>query len=213
MPDTNLPLCIIGAGGFGREVLCLYIDICRQQGKEYKGTVIFAEEDAFWKERTIMDTPVLALSAIRNEPYRFVIAIGNPNVRRHIADTMPTSTRWATLIHPSAIMSDWVTLGTGSIICAGVILTCNISLGRHTHLNLNTTVGHDMTAGDFLTTAPGVAISGNCSFADNVYIGSNAAIREKTTVAGNVTIGMGAIVVKDIFEHGIYAGNPARKIS
>jgi acetyltransferase-like isoleucine patch superfamily enzyme len=110
-------------------------------------------------------------------------------------------------------MSQWVTVGAGSIICAGAVLTCNISLGRHTHINLSTTIGHDTTAGDFFTTAPGASISGNCSFGNEVYIGSNACIREKTTVTGGVTIGMGAVVVKSIAAPGVYAGNPAQKIS
>jgi sugar O-acyltransferase (sialic acid O-acetyltransferase NeuD family) len=211
--ENNLPLCIIGAGGFGREVLCLYIDICRQQRRTYADTVVFAEDDAHWQQRMIMDVPVVPLSAMRDKPYEFVIAIGNPQVRAGIAASMPEDTRWATLVHPAAIMSQWVTAGPGSIVCAGAVLTCNITLGRHTHINLNTTIGHDVTAGDFFTTAPGAAISGNCSFGNQVYMGSNACIREKITVTGNVTIGMGAVVVQHITEPGVYAGNPAKKIS
>jgi len=206
-------LCIIGAGGFGREVLCLYIDICRQEGRPYEGTVIFAEDDAHWQERSVMGIPVQPLSSVQDRPYSFVIAIGDPQARAQVAATMPTSTRWATLVHPSAIGSEWVTTGEGSIICAGAVLTCNISMGRHTHINLNTTIGHDVKAGDFFTTAPGVAVSGNCSLGNQVYIGSNACIREKTTVADQVIIGMGAVVVKNITESGTYVGNPARKIS
>lgn len=211
--ETSLPLCIIGAGGFGREVLCLYTDICRHEGKPYEGKVIFAENDAHWQERSVMGIPVLRLSAVQNQSYIFIIAIGDPRKRAQVAASMPADTQWATLVHPSVIKSDWVIADEGSIICAGSVLTCNIALGKHTHINLNTTVGHDVIAGDYFTTAPGVAISGNCCFGDCVYIGSNASIREEIAVADDVIIGMGAVVVKNITEPGTYASNPARKIS
>lgn len=206
-------LCIIGAGGFGREVLCLYLDICRAQGLPSENTVIFAEADTHWTERSVLGIPVLPLSAVKDQACRFVIAIGDPAVRSRMAASMPLHTQWATLVHPTAVMSQWVSVGAGSIICAGVQLTCNISLGAHTQLNLNTTIGHDTTAGNYFTTAPGVAISGNCRFGEQVYIGSNACIRQQTTVTGHVVIGMGAVVIKDILQPGTWAGNPARPIS
>lgn len=46
---------------------------------------------------------------------------------------------------------------------------------------------------------------------DNVSIGSNATILS-VKICPNVVIGAGAVVTKDIFEPGIYAGNPARLI-
>ena len=46
---------------------------------------------------------------------------------------------------------------------------------------------------------------------DNVFIGSNATILP-VEICENVTIGAGSVVVKDIVEPGIYAGNPAIKI-
>jgi sugar O-acyltransferase (sialic acid O-acetyltransferase NeuD family) len=205
-------LYIIGAGGFGREVLCLYMDMVKVE-THHKRQVIFCEEAAFWKERSVLGIPVLKISDIDFNEQLVVIAIADPAERNRIAQSLPTDTNFATLVHPTAVFSQWVTVGEGSIICAGAKLTCNITLGKHTHLNLNTTVGHDTTAGDFFTTAPGTAISGNCTFGKQVYIGSNAAVREKITVTDNVTIGMGGMVVKDITEPGVYAGNPVKKLS
>lgn len=45
----------------------------------------------------------------------------------------------------------------------------------------------------------------------NVSIGSNSTILP-VSICDNVVIGAGAVVTKDIFESGIYAGNPAKKI-
>jgi acetyltransferase-like isoleucine patch superfamily enzyme len=46
---------------------------------------------------------------------------------------------------------------------------------------------------------------------DNVSIGSNATILP-VKICDGVVIGAGSVVTKDIFEKGIYAGNPAKKI-
>lgn len=205
-------LYIIGAGGFGREVYCLYLDVLKALGEAAHPMAVFVEEDAFWKERMVLGIPVIRMHEMQ-PGQQVVVAIAGPEERRRIVNELSPETDFATLIHPTAVLSEWVSVGKGSIICAGAKLTCNITLGRHTHLNLNTTVGHDTTADDFLTTAPGAAVSGNCTIGRQVYIGSNAAIREKLHITDHVTIGMGGIVVKHIEEAGVYAGNPVKKIS
>ncbi len=108
--------------------------------------------------------------------------------------------------------NDSVKIGEGSIICAGVILTTNIEIGNHAHLNIHTTIGHDTKIGNFFTSAPGAKISGNCEIEDRVYIGTNASVREKIKICSDVTIGLGAGVVKHIIEPGTYVGCPATRI-
>ena len=205
-------LCIIGAGGFGSEVLCLALDILRAEGRsESHASITLAVEDAFWQPKHILGQPVQPLSALDLRQYEVVVAISDPKARERVVAGLPDDTRFATLIHPSVIMSDWVETGPGSIICAGSILTCNIRLGAHTQLNLQTTVGHDVVAGDFVTTAPGARISGNCRIGKGVYIGTNACLRQKLQLADYATIGMGAVVLQDIPDDGVYTGIPARR--
>lgn len=47
--------------------------------------------------------------------------------------------------------------------------------------------------------------------ADHVSIGSNATILP-VSICGDVVIGAGSVVTRDIVEPGVYAGNPARKL-
>lgn len=46
---------------------------------------------------------------------------------------------------------------------------------------------------------------------NNVSIGTNATILP-VVISDNVVVGAGSVVTKDIYEPGVYAGNPARKI-
>ena len=103
-----------------------------------------------------------------------------------------------------------IEIGEGSVICAGSILTTNIKIGKHSHLNLLTTIGHDTVVGDYFTTAPGAKISGNCNIGECVYFGTNSSVREKITICDNVTIGLNGGVVKNINKSGIYVGVPTR---
>ena len=160
----------------------------------------------------IMGVPVMPQSKFNANEHVAVVAIGNPTVRQKVADSLPTQTEWHTIIHPTAVSSQWVEIGEGSIITAGCVLTTHIDLGMHSHLNLHTTIGHDCRIGNFFTTAPGANISGNCKIGDRVYIGTNAAIKQGVTICDDVTIGMGGVVLKDITEPGVYVGNPVRKL-
>lgn len=196
---------IVGAGGFAREVLWLLEDL--GLGDRIDG---FYESDAAWRARDVAGLPVHALSAFRPDHQEAVIAIGNPAVREALAAELPDGTSFPTLIHPTVARSRRVEIGEGAVICAGSILTCDIVIGRHVHLNLMTTVGHDCHLADFVTTAPAVNISGNCRIGRSTYIGTNACLREGLGIAPGVVIGMGAVVLRDIETAGVHVGNPAR---
>ena len=126
---------------------------------------------------------------------------------------MPKDTKYFTYIHPSAqIHGENVEIGEGSIICAGSIITTNIKIGKHAHINLITTIGHDCIIGDYFTSAPGVQISGNEKIGDRVYFGTRSCMKEKLIICDDVIIGMNSGVIKNITESGTYVGTPPVKI-
>ena len=203
----NDAVAIFGTGGFAREVACILHD----QGRGDR-IVAFHEPDEVHEPRELLGVPVRPQSAFNPREHRAVVGIGNPAVRQKVVSELPTDTIFETLIHPTVVMSSWVDVGAGSIICAGCVLTCQISIGAHCHINLNTTVGHDCTFGDFCTVAPGTNISGNCEFGTRVDVGTQASFRQGVRVCDDAVIGMGTVVVKNIAEAGTYVGVPAKKV-
>jgi sugar O-acyltransferase (sialic acid O-acetyltransferase NeuD family) len=194
---------IIGAGGFGREVY---------QSLPVREQIItsFFVNDEFWREN---NDNILPLSKLDIVEYEVIVAVGNPSDRKKIVESLPKNAKFFTHIHESVLIMDKnIQIGEGSIICAGSILTTNINVGKHTHLNLLTTIGHDTVVGDYFTTAPGAKISGNCNIGECVYFGTNSSVREKITICDNVTIGLNGGVVKNINEEGVYGGVPVKKI-
>ena len=190
---------IIGAGGFASEIRA------RLNGEYTKCFVDSKYVDGSYNVYSIEELDV--------DKHIALICIGDPLVRSQIADKLPKDLEYFTFIDPSAqIHGEDVFIGEGSIICAGSIITTNVNIGKHSHLNLLTTIGHDTIVGDFFTTAPGAKISGNCVIKDRVYFGTNASVRQKIEICDDVVIGLNAGVVKNIDEPGVYAGIPAKKI-
>jgi sugar O-acyltransferase (sialic acid O-acetyltransferase NeuD family) len=190
---------IIGAGGFAREI---------KVALGLPDTKFFVD-DAYQK----VESGIYGLSKFDPNKYEVVVAIGDPIDRARMVDKLPSNTRFFTFIDPSAQIQDVdVEIEEGSIICAGCIITTNVKIGKHTHLNLLSTIGHDTQVGDYFTTAPGAKISGNCKIGNKVYVGTNGSIRQKIDICDEVVIGMNAAVVKNIDTSGVYAGVPAKRL-
>jgi sugar O-acyltransferase (sialic acid O-acetyltransferase NeuD family) len=191
---------LIGAGGFAREI----------KAHMRKPNMVCFIDDEYWVDN---NENILPLSKFDPLNYEVLITIGDPKDRYNMVQKLPKNTKYFTFIHPSVqMLGNDIEIGEGSIICAGCVLTTNIKIGNHTHLNLQTTVGHDCNIGNYFTTAPGVKISGNCKIYDCVYIGTNTSIKQKISIHSYVTIGLNAGVIKNINESGIYVGVPAKKI-
>ncbi|MCK8126381.1 acetyltransferase [Pseudoalteromonas sp. SIMBA_153] len=202
-------LIVIGGGGFAKEVIWLANDCSRK----VRGVL---DDSAQTHNTQVQGATVLGdvSNWINYKDCEFIIAIGSPRTRKKVLDKMLTfgEPDFAILIHPSVRLSNTVSIGEGSIICAGSILTADISLGKHNILNLNVTVGHECEFADFVTIAPMVAVSGNVKLQYLVEVGTGAVIRQGLELAEGSMLGMGGILTKNIPERLIFAGNPAKKL-
>lgn len=210
---THKHIAIYGGGGFAREVAWL------AQSLDYR-VVCFVEDDETKWNRVLNDIPVLGFeAALAKFPDTPVIGgIGNPRAREIVMEKVTKAgLQSISLIHPNVEHSGTVDFGEGAVICAGNILTVNITLGRHVQINLDCTIGHDVIMEDYSTLAPGVHISGWVYLGKRVYIGTGAVIingtQEKPLVIGDDTIiGAGACVTKSLPAGVTAIGVPARPL-
>jgi sugar O-acyltransferase (sialic acid O-acetyltransferase NeuD family) len=203
---TMKQIGILGAGGLAREVMVLLEDLCIADR-----VVAFYETDDVWQARSLHNIPVASLSDFDPSRCEMVLAVSDPTTRRALRERLPAQTYYPTLIHPSVHRSASVEIGEGSIVCAGAILTCDITVGTHALVDRTTNIGHDCRISDFVTFSPGVIVSGNCEIGSDCFFGAGALIREKTKIPQGTTVGMGAVVAASIHEAGTYFGNPARR--
>jgi sugar O-acyltransferase (sialic acid O-acetyltransferase NeuD family) len=187
-------LAIIGAGGFAQDV----------KGMMGLNTLCFVGEEYYHGEKN-----VLPLSEFDPAKYELVVTVADPQLRRHIVENMPEGTRYFKYIHPSAQILGDVEIGEGAIICTNCIVVHGTKIGKHCQLNHGTIIGHTVTVGDYLTTAPGTKIMGDNIIGDGVYFGTNAATKQKIKIVSGAVIGLNAGVVKNISEPGVYVDTPA----
>jgi sugar O-acyltransferase (sialic acid O-acetyltransferase NeuD family) len=205
-------IAIFGTGGFAREVLCLIYDVKGISPEALTKEVVFVSNDAH-DPKEIYGFKVIPESEFDPSQYQATIGIGDGNVRKKLSGVLKEkfpSIRFPVLVHPSVVVSPWVEIGEGGIICAGTILTCGIKIGKQVQFNLDCTVGHDCVIGDYVTTAPGVKISGNCELADFVYLGTNASLKQGVKISEKIVVGMAASVVGNLEVEGTYIGIPAK---
>lgn len=207
---------IYGGGGFAREVAWL-AESCQDQGEPYE-VVAFVDDDRQQQGRILNGIPVVSLdvAAAKHQGARIVAAVGDPATRKTLMERAELS-RWvpATLVHERTELSRFVEIGEGTVVCAGNILTTNIRLGRHVHVNLDCTIGHDVILGDFTTLAPGVHVSGWVHMGERVYVGTGAVIingtAERPIIIGDgAVVGAGACVTKSVASDVTVVGVPAR---
>ena len=143
-----------------------------------------------------------------------VVAVGAAQVKKKIVEKLEQfqKVQFATLIDPSVQLSNSVTIGEGSIICAGSVLTVDIEIGKHVAINLNCTIGHDAVLQDYTTVYPGVHVSGNVTVGQCVELGTGSQIIQGKKIEDNIIVGAGSVVTKDLLEPGTYVGVPVRKI-
>ncbi len=211
------PLVVVGAGGFGREVL------------DVVDAINAAAHSPAWDVLGVLDdSPTdLNLERLRHRGAAFlggvddflrtktdcqyVVGVGAPATRRLVAEKFDsTGHEAATLVHPTVTRGFDVEIGPGFVLCAGVCLTTNIRLGRHVHLNLNSTVGHDSRVGDYVSVNPLASISGDCVIGTEVLIGVAGVVLNGLTVADGSTVGGSACVVKDVPPSVVVKGVPAK---
>lgn len=206
---------IIGAGGFGREVVWL-IERINQTKPEWQLQGFI--DDNVQIHGSMEDSyPVLGgceLLEQCGEEVWVVCAIGAAAVRERVINKVNgfKNVRYATLIDPSVIMSSRITLGEGTIVCAGTICTVDITIGNHVIINLDCTIGHDATIEDFVTIYPSVNVSGCAVIEKGVELGTGAQIIQGKRVGSETIVGAGAVVTKDLPDKCTAVGAPARPV-
>ncbi|MER6066117.1 acetyltransferase [Streptomyces sp. NPDC001792] len=205
-------LLIVGAGGFARETAQAVRDAGRA---ELLGHL---DDNAALHGTKVDGVPVLGgCELVHDLPgARVVICVGNPRdyaARARLVRRLDLpADRYATVIHPTAVVSATSQIGPGSVLLAHCVLTAAVRVGAHVAVMPQVVLTHDDVVEDHVTLASGVRLGGGARLARGSYVGSGALVREGTTVGAWSLIGMGSTVLGDVPPGEVWAGNPARRL-
>jgi sugar O-acyltransferase (sialic acid O-acetyltransferase NeuD family) len=202
-------LILVAASGLAREAM----EAIRAQGKY---TIVgIADDNPGLKGHIIHGVPVVGgLNVLATSDAAVLLCVGKGSVRQRIAGHLGfDESRYATVIHPSVHVPSSCTVGSGSIVLAGCVLTASVLVGQHVVLMPNVTLTHDDVIGDFATLCASVTLGGSVQVEAAAYVGMAASVRENCRIGSDATIGMGAVVVNDVPAGQTWLGVPARRQS
>lgn len=212
------PVVVVGAGGFGREVLDV-LEALNETSFRSKFEILGVADDLPTSD---------ALTRLAQRGYRYlgcsvpwlgdhpgigyIVAIGNPAVRKRICLLIESSTALEplTIVHPSAAVGSEVRLGKGSVVCAGARISTNVAIGKHVHVNAGAIIGHDALLQDYVSINPGAIISGNVNVGESSLVGAGAVVLQGLIIGEGSTVGAGAVVTRNVLENSVVKGVPAR---
>ncbi len=208
-------IIILGAGGLAREVLCLIEDKNEAEKRTEFNLKAFSEDNSKRVGEIINGKPIIDTKEIEGmdrDSVKLICAIGDPIRRKLIERFANRGFKFCSIVHPNVVKSQYVSIKEGSIICAGSIITTQVTIGKHVLINLDCTIGHDVVIEDYCTISPGVHISGRVHVKEQTFIGTGAVIIERLNIGKNSIIGAGAVVTHDIPDNVVAVGVPAKII-
>ena len=205
-------LVIVGVGGHGREILQCVADI---NAREMQWNVLGFVDDGSALTQ-VSGLPMLGPAGwLRNRDCSVIVAIGAPAVRRRVVRTLMDmgGVKFATLVHPSALIGAQVMIGEGSMICANAVLTTDIVVGRHVIVNTSAVVSHDCHLADFVSIGPNACLCGAVQVGEGAELGAACTLVPGIHLGVWSAVGAGATVINEVAAHVTVAGVPARAIS
>lgn len=200
---------LAAASGLAGEVLAAV----RAAG-ELDDAVVLDDDPGRWGT-TVGDVPVVGgLDQLhRFAGHRLLVCAGRGTSREAMVARLSAEgvgdDRYATVVHPSVHLPGDCSVGAGSVLLAGVVLTANVRVGRHVVVMPNAVLTHDDVLDDFATVCAGVALGGRVEIGRAAYVGMNASVREGCAIGPRATLGMGAALLADLGADETAVGVPA----
>ncbi len=205
-------LIIVGASGLGREIADWIEDI--NEVTPTWNLLGYLDDNLDALNGYPSDYKVIGkISEWEPKPNQwFVCGLAFPDVKRHCVELLKSKgAHFATIIHPTAIISKFSEIGEGTVITQRSGLNTNTKVGKFVTL-LESRMGHDSSIGDFSTLSGDCNINGHVSIGEDVYVSCGVSIAPSKKIGDGVKIGIGSIVISNVKPGVTVFGNPAKKM-
>jgi UDP-3-O-[3-hydroxymyristoyl] glucosamine N-acyltransferase len=110
----------------------------------------------------------------------------------------------------STIIGKDVNIGINSVIDNGSYR--DTVIGKGTKIDNLCHIAHNALIGEHVLIIAGTVVGGSVEIGSYSYIGMNVSIKDHIKIGKHVIVGAGSVVIEDIPDYDVVAGNPAKSI-
>jgi sugar O-acyltransferase (sialic acid O-acetyltransferase NeuD family) len=205
-------LLIIGAGGFGREVLEYAKDIAKVTDVEWE-IGGFLDDDLNVLDNYSYEHKVIGTIKDHkiSDKYVYFCAIGAPKTKLSIGRAfLEKGANFINMIHPSAYVASSCKMGSKVILCPDAKATTDVTLGNFVAVDVSSVCSHDSVIGDGCTISHFCDLTGFSTLGEGVFLGSGVSVCPGVKVGDYATIGAGSVVLHDVGNNELAFGTPAK---
>ena len=204
-------MLIVGAKGFAKEVLEVLHQLNQLENLVFYDDVNEDIDDVLYNKFPVLKSIEQAQIFFKETDAKFTIGIGNPILRKKLYDKFTKiGGKFESTISPKASIGSYdVSIGKGTNILSGAILSNSTNIGKGCIIYYNSIITHDCNIGDFVEISPSATILGRVIIDSFTQIGANVTILPNLNIGKNVIVGAGSVVTKDIPDNSLVIGIPA----
>lgn len=190
---------IVGAGGFGRELVNWARD-CHRAGT-LPPVAGLLDDNPRIMDGFSYDVGLIGSTAdfVPKPGDQLLMAIGTPAIKQRVAEMLTArGGRFASLIHPTTVIAGSARIGEGLILCPLSLVSADAQIGRLCSINALSSIGHDVRLGDYSTVSAHVDLTGSVAAGRSVMIGTGAKVLPRVKIGDGATIGAGSVVYRTV---------------
>ena len=201
---------VVGAGGFGREVIEYVRDTFPNDTHALAG-VLDDRPDPSRIEALGWHYLGTVTAYVPGDRDRFVVAIGEPRVRLRVARGLAArGARFLTVIHPRAYVAASARIGEGCVVAPFASVGAGAVLGAQVQVHFCASAAHDTIIGDGAALSPYAAVNGGAVLAEGVFLGTRATVNPLKQVGAFAKVAAGSVVYRNVPAGSLVSGNPAK---
>lgn len=199
-------ILIIGAGGQAKSV----IDTLTSSN-EYEKIAVLEDFGAQEVLGFKVIGKVCDAEKFLDEYENAVVAVGNNEYRLKTMKVLKRKGFNLPVIrHKTAYVSDFASVGEGSVLFANSAVNATAKIGRGVIINTSVIVEHDCIVSDGVHLSPNSVLCGGVSVGTETWIGSGATVIDHIDIGEKSIIGAGSVVIRNIGDNVTAYGNPAK---
>jgi sugar O-acyltransferase (sialic acid O-acetyltransferase NeuD family) len=205
---NSYPIVIFGAGGHAVSVANVAISA---------GYKIAYFIDANKKADYLLGIKIIRdiSELVNKKDYEYCIAIGDNALRERIYKELMSvniDINFPSLIHKSAVISIFSTIGNGTVVMPNAIVGPNSTVGKFCIINTQSSIDHDCNMLDFSSIAPNAVTGGTVTIGYRSAISIGAVVKQGLKIGNDSVLGASSYLNKNLVNNKVAYGIPAKEV-